>query len=162
LAVAKHRSIVLAIVLVSSLSAAGCSRGSEPAGSEPATSFDRRTDCFTAVADGELPAQAVFDEAGRTGNGETWSTILRRVLERDATIGDVNRVEAMGFGIQYDVTYQGRRSWFGHDAEAGGAVFCTPDRALFALLEQTYQRARSDPELLRRLIRDVPASAWND
>jgi len=158
--VAKNRSMALAIVL--SLSAAGCSRGSEPAGSEPAKSFDRRTDCFTAVADGELPAQAVFDEAGRTGNGETWREILRRVLERHAKIGDVKRVDAMGFGIQYDVTYQGRRSWFGHDAEAGGAVFCTPDRALFALLKETYQRARSDPEVLRGLIRDVPASAWND
>ena len=118
--------------------------------------------CFTAAGDGAEPSQTVFEELGRTGNGETWYAILERVLDHDARMGSNVDVEEMGFGWQREVEFQGRRSWIGIDVEGGGAIFCTPDRALLRHLESTYETARNDPATLRRLIGEVPADAWDD
>ena len=119
-------------------------------------------DCFTAAGDGAEPAQSVFNELERSGNGETWSAILVHVLERDASLGDYIDVEEMGFGAQREVEFRGHRSWVGFDAESGGVIFCTPDAALLRHLRSTYERARANPESLRALIREVPADAWDD
>ncbi len=148
----------LAIVLV----VAGC-RACAP-DSPPTTTgpFDAEEDCFTAVADAAPPAKDVFDEMDRTGNGETWLAILFRVLEGEATVGDQVEVPEMGFGWQHRVTFRGRSSWVGFDVEAGGAIVCTPDEELFGRLRSTYERARTDPQVLRRLVQQVPQSAWDD
>jgi hypothetical protein len=118
--------------------------------------------CFNAVADGKNPAQAVFDELGREGNGETWYAILNHVLRERARVGEPVSVPAMEIGEQFSVEFQNRKSWVGFDVEAGTALFCSGDPVILALLRDLYIEARDKPELLRTLVKAVPDSEWDD
>jgi len=118
--------------------------------------------CFTAIADGAAPAQAVFERTQRTGNGDTWHTLIMQVLRTHAQLGAATERDEMGFGFQHLVSYRGQSSWIGYDTEGGAAIFCTPDAGLLQLLRDSYQRARKDPAYLSELIHDVPASEWDD
>lgn len=118
--------------------------------------------CFSAAGDARPPAQTVFDELGRSGNGETWRTLLEHAVAQRARVGPPIDDPGMGFGMHYAVEFQNRKSWIGYDAEAGGAVFCTGDAALFDAIHALYLEARQKPDVLRALIKAVPEDEFDD
>jgi hypothetical protein len=151
---------VAAPLLLMTPACAGCPPSTPTSIDEP---FDRTEDCFSAAGDGAEPAQSVFDELERSGNGETWFAILFQVLKSEAELGEeIGEPHVMGFGVQHPIEYRGRTSWVGYDMDAGGAIFCTPDDALLELLRSTYDEARTDPAMLRRLVHAVPEEEWDD
>jgi hypothetical protein len=160
------RRLGLAALGVAAIAAAACSKAQDapPAsgGAQPAPNTSGEAQCFNAVADGQPPAQPVFDELGRPGNGETWFAILNHVLRTRARVGAPVTGTAMKTGSQYAVEFQGRQSWVGFDVEAGTALFCSGDVLIAALLRDLYVEASQKPDLLRKLIKDVPASEWDD
>jgi hypothetical protein len=123
---------------------------------------ERGDDCWTAVADPTLPSQAVFERFRRSGNGETWLTLLLHVLDKEDVLGGETSRAEMQFGVQYLSHYRGTKAWLGYDVEAGGAIFCTPDRALLARLRETYARAGEQPAYLAELLGELPESAFDD
>lgn len=153
------RSFVLVVApVVASFVACHTGRSS----TAPTGGDDSGFECFTAEADGAEPAQSVFDELGRTGNGYTWGALIRNDLEREARLGETIDVEEMGVGWQIEVEFRGRRSWIGFDEEGGGAVFCTPDSALLQHLRSAHEHLRTDPDALRDAIRSIPEESWDD
>ena len=137
-----------------------CNKSSAPP--PPPSKESPPHECFSALGDGAQPSQAVFDAEGRSGNGPTWHAILWAAISERAEIGRATHVEAMGFGFQHEVVFRGRTSWIGFDVEAGGAVFCSPDRKLLGEVRKTYAEARREPDTLRRLISNVPPGEWDD
>lgn len=140
----------------------GCSHATPARTAATATTGDADPACFTAEADGAEPSQSVFDELGRSGNGPTWNALLVHQLERIVELGEVVDVPAMGFGVQFEVEYDGRTSWIGFDEEGGGATFCSGDVELLERLQSIHAHLRVDPDALRAAVRAVPDERWDD
>ncbi len=104
----------------------------------------------------------VFEQAGRSGNGETWHAILRTELDAHARVHGLAPTSETMRGGELSVTYQLRRTWIDFDAEAGGVLVCAGDAALLGLMRSIYEQACRDPVRLRKLIAQVPGDEWDD